>query len=76
MFSAQQLALANLRFLARGGQSPAYYDHLEELLGVLVGEWKSLTLSDNEALILSAQKRLLQCELTYLKSVAVRGALR
>jgi len=70
MFADQQLALANLRFLARGGQSPAYYDLLEERLSALAQGWKTLPLSESQCLILAAYRTRLLFELAYLRSVA------
>jgi len=70
MFADQQLALANLRFLARGGQTPAYYDLLAERLTSLAEGWKTLELRENERVILAAYKTRLHFELAYLRSVA------
>lgn len=71
MFTDQQMALANIRFLAKGGEAPEFYDLLIARLFEVVGQWPSLPLSDDENLMLAGYKARLLCELDYLRSIAV-----
>jgi len=71
MFMDQQMALANIRFLARGGQAPQFYDLLKTRLLELADQWPALALSDDESLVLAGYKGRLLCELRYLRAMAV-----
>ena len=71
MFTDQHMALENLRFFARGGQAPEFYDLLRWHVLDLAKRWPTLPLSDDETLVLTARKTRLLCELDYLRSLAV-----
>ena len=71
MFYDQHMALENLRFFARGGHTPEFYDLLRWHVLDLAKLWPTLPLSDEENLVLAGSKGRLLCELAYLRSLAV-----
>lgn len=70
MFTDQEMALTNLRFLARGGHTPEFYDSLREHALELARHWPTLALSDDERVALASSKARLLHELAYLRSIA------
>jgi len=70
MFMDQQMTLANIRFLARGGETPEFYDLLTARLLETVAQWPTLCLTDDESLILARYKARLLYELAFLRSMA------
>lgn len=74
MFTEQEMALANMRFLARGGHAPEFYEFLRDRVLELATHWPTLALSDDENLVLAASKGRLLCELAHLHSLSLLGA--
>jgi len=74
MFTDQQMTLANIRFLARGGETPEFYDLLTARLLETAAQWPALCLTDDESLILARYRARLLCELAYLRSMASLGS--
>lgn len=73
MFTEEEMALANVRFLARGGQAPEFYDLLCDRVLERATRWPTLDLSGDENLVLAASKARLLCELAYLRSLSLLG---
>jgi len=73
MFTEEEMALANVRFLARGGQAPEFYDLLCDRVLERATHWPTLGLSDDENLVLAAGKARLLCEIAYLRSLSLLG---
>jgi hypothetical protein len=66
----QQLALANIRFLATAGGDPEFYDMLRSRLLELAESWEGMEMSPDEYEALIASKRRLSAELAYLRNMA------
>ena len=69
----QQLALANIRFLAKtGGDDPGFYDMLRSRLLELAESWEGMEFSPDDYEALIAGKRCLAAELAYLRIMALQ----
>jgi len=69
----QQLALANIRFLAKtGGDDPEFYDMLRSRLLEPAETWDGMEFSPDDYEALIARKRCLTAELAYLRCMAVQ----
>ena len=66
----QHLALANIRFLAKAGGTPEFYDLLRGRLVALAEDWDCLDMISDDYEALIASKRRLSAELAYLRNMA------
>ncbi|MFE0499155.1 hypothetical protein ACFW0P_00040 [Lysobacter soli] len=75
MITEQELALANIRFLAKADEGAEYYDMLRARLSIQEEAWASQHLSVDELFILDAKKRRILWEIDYLQSNARHAAM-
>jgi len=72
MFTDQQLALENLRFLAKAGGAPQFYDLLRSRLLDLAESWEGMTFTGEELDVLEANRRRLVWELDHYRRYAAQ----
>jgi hypothetical protein len=75
MITDQELALANIRFLAKADERPEFYDMLRARLSIQEEAWASQQLTADELILLDAKKRRILWDLDYLQSIATLSAM-